>query len=109
MFTRLTVLGCALVVLLALPSSAIATHVSCGDVITQDTTLDSDLVNCPGDGVVIGASNITLDLAGLTLLEDRLDAALRRALLSPGYAGTGRPAAASNGARPVAVMQVPVP
>ena len=58
MLTRFTVLGCASALLLALlPSSAIATHVSCGDVITQDTTLDSDLVNCPGDGVVIGASN----------------------------------------------------
>jgi hypothetical protein len=44
-----------------------ATHVECGDVITQDTTLDSDLVNCPGDGVVIGASGVTLDLAGHTI------------------------------------------
>ena len=35
--------------------------------ITQDTTLDSDLVNCPGDGVVIGANGITLDLAGHTI------------------------------------------
>jgi parallel beta-helix repeat protein len=68
MLTRLTVLGCALVLSMALlPSSAIAAHVSCGDVITQDTTLDSDLVNCPGEGVVIGASDITLDLAGHTI------------------------------------------
>ena len=65
MLTRFTLLGCALALLVALlPSSAIATHVSCGDVITQDTTLDSDLIDCPGDGVVIGASGITLDLAG---------------------------------------------
>lgn len=35
--------------------------------LTQDTTLDSDLVNCPGHGVVIGASGITLDLAGHTI------------------------------------------
>ena len=68
MLTRFTLLGCALVLLLALlPSTASATHVSCGDVITQDTTLDSDLVNCAGDGVVIGASGITLDLAGHTI------------------------------------------
>jgi hypothetical protein len=45
-----------------LPATASATHVQCGDVITQDTTLDSDLVDCPGDGVVIGASGIRLDL-----------------------------------------------
>ena len=45
-------------------SPAVAEHVQCGDVITQDTTLDSDLVDCPGDGIVIGASGVTLDLAG---------------------------------------------
>jgi len=46
---------------------ALATHVQCGDVITQDTTLDSDLVDCPGDGIVIGADGITLDLNGHTV------------------------------------------
>ena len=43
---------------------ALASHVTCGDTITQNTKLDSDLLNCPGDGVVIGADNITLDLNG---------------------------------------------
>jgi parallel beta-helix repeat protein len=43
---------------------ALASHVSCGDIITADTTLDSDLVNCPNNGIVIGADNITLDLNG---------------------------------------------
>ena len=41
-----------------------ASHVECGDEITADTTLDSNLVNCPNNGVVIGADDITLDLAG---------------------------------------------
>ncbi len=41
-----------------------ANHVACGDTITADTTLDSDLVNCPNNGVVIGADNVTLDLNG---------------------------------------------
>jgi large repetitive protein len=51
--------------LLALSAGqALADHVQCGDVITQDTTLDSDLIDCPGDGLVIGADNITLDLGG---------------------------------------------
>jgi len=50
--------------LLIWAAPAAATHVACGDVISQDTTLDSDLVDCPGDGVVIGASGVTLDLAG---------------------------------------------
>jgi hypothetical protein len=48
-------------------SQALANHVQCGDVITQDTTLDSDLIDCPGDGLVIGADNVTLDLNGHTI------------------------------------------
>jgi hypothetical protein len=47
--------------------SALASHVRCGDTITADTTLDSDLVNCPNNGIVIGADNITLDLNGHTI------------------------------------------
>jgi parallel beta-helix repeat protein len=47
--------------------SALANHVQCGDVIAQDTTLDSDLLDCPADGIVIGADNITLDLNGHTI------------------------------------------
>jgi large repetitive protein len=46
---------------------ALASHVSCGDTITTDTTLDSDLVNCPNNGIVIGADDITLDLNGHTI------------------------------------------
>ena len=46
---------------------ALASHVGCGDTITTDTTLDSDLVNCPNNGIVIGADNITLDLNGHTI------------------------------------------
>ena len=45
-------------------SQASASHVSCGDTITADTTLDSDLVNCPNNGIVIGADDVTLDLNG---------------------------------------------
>jgi large repetitive protein len=43
---------------------AVASHVGCGAVITTDTTLDSDLVDCPNNGIVIGADDITLDLNG---------------------------------------------
>ena len=46
---------------------ASADHVSCGDTITVDTTLDSDLVDCPNNGIVIGADDITLDLNGHTI------------------------------------------
>jgi len=49
---------------------ALASHVSCGDTITADTTLDSDLVTCPNNGIVIGADNITLDLNGHSINGD---------------------------------------
>jgi virginiamycin B lyase len=39
----------------------------CGDTITADTTLHHDLVNCPNNGIVIGADNITLNLNGHTI------------------------------------------
>ena len=46
---------------------ASASPVSCGDTITTDTKLHADLLNCPGDGIFIGADNITLDLNGHTI------------------------------------------
>jgi large repetitive protein len=45
-------------------SSASAATVTCGQTITQDTTVENDLSDCPGDGLVVGADNITLDLNG---------------------------------------------
>ena len=53
--------------LLASGGQALANHVQCGDVITEDTTLDSDLIDCPGHGLLIGADNVTLDLNGHTV------------------------------------------
>jgi parallel beta-helix repeat protein len=50
-----------------LAGRALGNHVQCGDVITQDTTLDPDLADCPGDGIVIGADGVTLDLNGHTV------------------------------------------
>jgi parallel beta-helix repeat protein len=44
--------------------SAFARPLACGDTITADTTLDSDLIDCPNNGIVIGADDITLDLNG---------------------------------------------
>jgi len=41
-----------------------ASQVSCGDMITVDTTLHQDLVNCPNRGIEIGADGVTLDLNG---------------------------------------------
>jgi len=44
-----------------------ASHVGCGATIVRDTKLDGDLTNCPGNGIVIGADDITLDLNGHTI------------------------------------------
>jgi parallel beta-helix repeat protein len=46
---------------------ASAAQVKCGDTITTDTTLHKDLINCPSNGIVIGANGITLDLNGHTI------------------------------------------
>src|SRR6266550_5510732 len=46
----------------ALSGAEAASGVSCGDTITTDTTLHHNLVNCPNNGIIIGADNVTLDL-----------------------------------------------
>jgi parallel beta-helix repeat protein len=49
----------------AVPAGAApASTVACGEIITTSTRLANNLVDCPGDGLVIGADNITADLAG---------------------------------------------
>jgi parallel beta-helix repeat protein len=49
------------------PVAAFATHVSCGQVLTTDTQLDSDLIDCPNHGLVVGANGIIVDLNGHTV------------------------------------------
>ena len=53
----------AVVALLASSDAAVAaSQPKCGDTITADTTLHHDLVNCPNNGIIIGAEDVTLDL-----------------------------------------------
>jgi parallel beta-helix repeat protein len=52
-------------------SNAQTGGLSCGDTITVDTTLDRDLLNCPNNGILIGADGITLDLNGHVIDGDR--------------------------------------
>jgi parallel beta-helix repeat protein len=57
----------AAIVLAALalvPSGALARQVECGQRVTRDLRLDADLVNCPGNGLVVGADGVTIDLGG---------------------------------------------
>jgi parallel beta-helix repeat protein len=60
--TVILALAVAGVVVLGGGKAAAVQQPSCGDTITTDTTLHRDLVNCPNNGIVIGADDITLDL-----------------------------------------------
>jgi parallel beta-helix repeat protein len=60
---RVVALAISIVAVLAAAAPASANHVQCGDTITQDTTLDSDLL-CAADGLTIDGDQVTLDLAG---------------------------------------------
>lgn len=53
---------------LAFAGPASAATVSCGDIITEDTTLQADLGPCPGPfALTIGADDVTLDLGRFTV------------------------------------------
>ncbi len=45
----------------------VPTTVACGQTITESTLVGNDLIDCPAEGLVIGASNIMLDLGGHTI------------------------------------------
>jgi hypothetical protein len=49
------------------PTAAGASTALCGATITVSTTLTEDVGPCPNNGITIGASNITLNLAGHTV------------------------------------------
>ena len=60
-------LGLATAGMAVMGEPAGANHVACGATITQSVTLDSNLLNCPGDGLRVTGSNIVIDLAGRTI------------------------------------------
>jgi parallel beta-helix repeat protein len=66
---RMLGLSAIIAVVLAVAAGSASGHAtdaqpSCGDTITVDTKLTRNLVNCPNNGLIIGADNITLDLNG---------------------------------------------
>ena len=62
-----------------------ATHVSCGDSLTTNTVLDSDLLNCPSDGLIINTNGVILDCAGHVVSGTNSGAGVKvQRLLSPG-------------------------
>ncbi len=73
------------------PALEVVDDLACGDTITVDTTLHADLVDCPSNGLVIGADDLTLDLNGHTIDGDA-------ALQDPCPEGTGCDLGVDNGA-----------
>jgi parallel beta-helix repeat protein len=53
--------------LAVLAPGADADQVACGQVITTDTTITNSVSGCSGDGLVIGAGGVTVDLNGNTV------------------------------------------
>jgi hypothetical protein len=98
----------AVVFALALASSSItwasparARHIGCGAVVTEDTTLDGDIGPCPGVGIVVAASDITLDLGGHAVVGDAR--ARSAAPIGPGDDGRDRPGIVLRGITGVTV------
>lgn len=58
------VLGSTFLVVLAPATPAGASHVGCGQTIVSRTVLDSDVGPCNGNGIIIGADGVSLDLNG---------------------------------------------
>jgi parallel beta-helix repeat protein len=74
--------GLAVCVTLALPASNVqADQAGCGQVLTRSITLSNDLLACAGDGLVIGAGGITVDLNGHLVQGTGLGAGVR----NPGH------------------------
>ena len=60
-------LGVALVVAIPIAPVAAGTAAKCGDTMISDIILANDLLDCAGDGLVVGANDITIDLNGHTV------------------------------------------
>jgi parallel beta-helix repeat protein len=77
---RATLSGLAICVSLALPaSSAQADQAVCGQVLRSSITLSNNLLACAGDGLVIGAGGITVDLNGHLVQGTGLGVGIRNA------------------------------
>jgi hypothetical protein len=64
---RRAVLAAAATTTIGSVDGADAATVTCGQVITASITVDNDLTDCTGKGLVVGANDITIDLNGHTI------------------------------------------
>ena len=49
------------------PAAPVPTPLECGALVTSSVLLTADVSNCPGDGLVVGADRVVIDLGGHTL------------------------------------------
>ncbi len=78
-----TAAGMSLLVAITVATPAAAGHLTCGQVVTASTTLDSDLFCPTGDGLILQGSGIVLNLNGHTI-RGELE---RRTVTQPGAIG----------------------
>lgn len=62
-----------LATVLVVPAVAAPPAVTCGQTITRSTTLTGDVGPCKGNGIIVGADNITLNLNGYRVLGPNLN------------------------------------
>ena len=63
----LSALALVLGTLAVMAAPASAAHVSCGQLVTTNITLDSNVGPCTGDGLIVVASNVTINLNGFKI------------------------------------------
>src|ERR687895_371046 len=63
--------------LLMVSGAAHGADTECGAVLVASTTLDGDLLACPGDALIVGADGITIDLNGNSIVGAGLGAGIR--------------------------------
>ena len=74
---RISMLTIVVALVAAAPTPALAAEPVCGAVVTEDVVLGADLVGCPGDGLVVGAPDVTVDLNGHRVSGTGLGAGIR--------------------------------
>lgn len=65
--TGTALLAAALLIAVASPAYAAPPPLQCGSTITQSVTLQHDILNCSGAGLIVGADRVILNLNGHTL------------------------------------------
>ena len=64
---RRGLVAAAITLALSVGAADAGAALTCGQTMTKDRKLKADLKNCPGDGLLIGAAGVTIDLNGHTI------------------------------------------